>query len=256
MVAGRRGESLNAVGIIQARMGSTRLRGKILAPLIDQQPLLAVLVKRLLSAPIDWWLATTHLPEDDLTEAWGDDFGIRTHRGDVVDVLSRFVSVVRATEPDWVVRITADDPFTDGDIVMRMLGKARRAKGEIALITETPESRRLPLGYTPQVIRGDALLHIADAIPEDRPYHRTHVTSYVSAQHRLEYAAESTMPPRPAWRWTVDTADDLAMARAAFSVFGADWSDIGYGAMVRLLDARPEVIGLNAHVDQKIIQDG
>jgi spore coat polysaccharide biosynthesis protein SpsF len=64
------------LGIIQARMGSTRLPGKVLAP-VGRHPLLAVLASRVRSAPVDeWWLATTTDPTDDVCAAWGTALGL------------------------------------------------------------------------------------------------------------------------------------------------------------------------------------
>jgi spore coat polysaccharide biosynthesis protein SpsF len=74
---------LDVIGIIQARLGSSRLPGKILAPLAGR-PLLAVLASRLASARVDeWWLATTHERDDDVTAAWGEELGLHVRQKDV-----------------------------------------------------------------------------------------------------------------------------------------------------------------------------
>src|SRR5262245_53254590 len=104
---------MKTIGIIQARLGSSRLPGKILCPLAGR-PLLEVLVKRLATARLDeWWLATTTDPVDELTADWGEALGLRVWRGSVDDVLSRFTAIIESSRPDWVFRVTADNPFTD-----------------------------------------------------------------------------------------------------------------------------------------------
>jgi spore coat polysaccharide biosynthesis protein SpsF len=101
------------VAIIQARMRSERLPGKILSPLCGR-PLLALLATRTARARVDeWWLATSSDPADDVTEAWGFELGLRVYRGHATDVLSRFLAVADETGADWLFRLTADNPFVD-----------------------------------------------------------------------------------------------------------------------------------------------
>ena len=138
------------VGIIQARMASTRLPGKILAP-IAGVPLLQVIVERVQAAAVDeWWIATTDTPSDDVTAAWGEAMGVRVLRGDPDDVLSRFARIASERRPDWIVRLTADNPYVDASIVDLLL-----AAGPTTIrdhLTEA-EPRRMPLGYVPEIVR-------------------------------------------------------------------------------------------------------
>lgn len=241
------------VGVVQARVGSSRLPGKILAPLAGR-PLLGTLAARLAPARVDeWWLATTSRRDDDLTASWGEALGWRVLRGSETDVLSRFATIARARRPAWIVRITADDPFTDAAIVDRLLDETVHTPPSVALVEAA--GGRLPLGYAPQVARGDAVL-AADAAAT-APHDRAHVLTWVAARGpRRAAPLPGFWPARPAWRWTVDTPDDLAMARAAFALFADAWSGIDYPAMVRALDARPEIPARNAHVRQKAVEEG
>lgn len=241
------------VGVVQARAGSSRLPGKILAPLAGH-PLLAVLAARLARARVDqWWLATTRRADDDLTASWGEALGWRVLRGSESDVLSRFASIARVCRPEWIVRITADDPFTDAAIVDLLLDAAVQAPPSVALVEAA--GGVLPLGYAPQMARGDAVL-AADR-SATASHDRAHVLTWVAARSsRRPALLPSAWPERPSWRWTVDTADDLAMAQAAFALFGDAWPAIDYPAMVCALDARPEIPERNAHVRQKAIEEG
>jgi spore coat polysaccharide biosynthesis protein SpsF (cytidylyltransferase family) len=239
------------IGILQARLASTRLPAKILAPLADR-PLLALLVARLAPAHVDeWWLATTVRRDDDVTGTWGEALGLRVLRGDSDDVLARFGAIVADRRPEWVVRVTADDPFTDAGIVNHLL--AATPSCDAALVEAA--GGVLPLGYAPQIARGDAIL--AAAREAHASFHRAHVLTWVS-EHGKSHAVPlpESWPVRPRWRWTIDTAEDLAMARAAFACFGADAASIGYPEMVRVLDAHPEIAARNAHVRQKSIEEG
>ena len=246
------------IGILQARMASTRLPGKLLAPLAGR-PLLQVLARRLAPSRhvTEWWLATTATPADDVTEAWGRALGLEVFRGDVEDVLSRFTAIVRERQPQWVVRLTADDPFTDAVVVDALVERALAAGPDAALVQEAPEGRRLPLGYAPQVARASALLEAEARIPSDRPWHRTHVLTFVAEQQGVTpLHVPAAWPARPAWRWTVDTPADLAMADAAFRLLGDRADAADYPELVALLDAHPELVALNLGTRQKGISEG
>jgi spore coat polysaccharide biosynthesis protein SpsF len=263
------------IGIIQARMGSERLPGKILAPL-GGRPMLALLAERVGPARVDeWWLATSSDPTDDVTEAWGFELGLRVFRGDRTNVLSRFLAVGRESGADWIVRVTGDNPFLDAAPIDALLDardaceEAKRADSLRhcgGLPTEATagapgdrpaRSPRLPLGYGAELVRCEALLRASNEIPKAEFFHRVHVTSWLAANASVHSVpTPSDWPDRPDWRWTVDTYEDLAMARSAFRVFGADARRIDYPTMVERLDAHPEISAMNAHIEQKKPEEG
>ncbi len=249
------------VGIIQARMRSERLPGKILSPLCGR-PLLALIATRLARARVDeWWLATTSDPADDVTEAWGFELGLRVYRGHATDVLSRFLSVADETGADWLVRVTADNPFVDAPLVDALVcarDELADAKTEEASAAEIlrPRGGR-PVGYGVELVQTLALRRASAAIPANQFHHRVHVTSWLSSHGRIESVAlPPDWPERSAWRWTVDTYEDLAMARSAFRLFGSEAATIDYPAMVRLLDGVPEIAEMNEHIVQKKLEEG
>lgn len=245
----------HAVGIIQARLSSTRLPGKILAPVAGRTALLDVLVRRVRSSGIPWWLATTDLPSDDVTAAWGDALGLEVFRGSERDVLSRFTGVIERTGADVVVRVTADNPFTDGATVRRLLDILRGADDATLGIRGGGEPRQFPLGFVPEVVRAAALLELDTSIVDVASAHRTHVTSAIDKDALLTYS-DASLPSRARWRWTIDTATDLAMARRAFDVAGDGWPDLSYVGFVAALDARPDITSMNEQVPQKAVEDG
>lgn len=235
-------------------MGSTRLPGKILAPLAGR-PVLDWIVRRVRSAAVDeWWLATTTRSDDDVTAAWGNALGLEVLRGDPEDVLSRFVAIARQARPEWIVRLTGDNPFVDAAIVDHLVEAVRDAPSSVQHLVPR-EPRTLPLGYAPEVVRADALLSMTAL---DLPsHHRAHVTSAVREQSGSAFwAPPAAWPSRPDWRWTIDTPDDLAMADAAFRAFGPAAGTIGYPAMVERLDALPAVTSRNARVVQREVTEG
>jgi spore coat polysaccharide biosynthesis protein SpsF len=247
------------VGIIQARMGSTRLPGKIVAPLIGH-PLLEILWERIRAARAvdEWWLATSDSPADELTAAWGLALGMRVYRGDSDDVLSRFAAIVRDRRPSLVIRLTADDPFTDAIVVDMLAAQAQAQPSGTYVVGDRGGSRRLPLGYLPEAVGGAALLYADEATRDEPAHHRAHVTSILweSPEKTRNFDPPRSWPDRPGWRWTVDTATDLQMADAALRLLGDGWRSAGYEALVAALDARPDVANLNAGVHQKELVQG
>lgn len=245
------------IGIIQARLSSSRLPGKILCPLAGE-PLLGLLVGRLASAQVDeWWLATSRERSDDVTAAWGESLGMRVQRGSVDDVLSRFTAIIRERQPNWIVRITADDPFVDGAIVNRLLGALPDAEKSASLVGYDGEVPVFPLGYGAQLARASAVVDSEDEIPDEESFHRSHVLTWL----RVHGQNHSVSPPknwprRPDWRWTIDTELDLQMARRAFALFGSRAVEIGYCDMVDALDACPDIVAINRCVQQKEVSEG
>jgi spore coat polysaccharide biosynthesis protein SpsF (cytidylyltransferase family) len=177
------------------------------------------------------------------------------------------------------VRVTADNPFLDARLIDALID-ARDAKGEegahAALVRHrgglplepgsaaaaSPPGRerrspRLPVGYGVELARTASLERAARAIPTSEFHHRVHVTSWLAAHDRLlEVPTPLDWPDRGGWRWTVDTYEDLAMARSAFRVFGLEASTIDYPGMVTLLDGHPEIASMNAHIEQKALEEG
>ena len=246
---------VNAVGIIQARMGSERLPGKILAPLVETAPLLEVLAARLDSSSIPWWLATTSNLSDDATAGVGKRLGMEVYRGDELDVLSRFAEIIKRTNADVVVRVTADNPFTHGAIINDLIDSLSHANDNISCVQVGKSERRFPLGFVPEAVRARDLLELERSIRDTQSIHRTHVTSGFRSCKVLSYDSPG-LPARPEWRWTVDTILDMEMARASFRLFSDRWQEIGYADMVEILDRYPDIATMNAGVEQRSISDG
>ncbi len=243
------------IGIIQARMGSSRLPGKILSPIVSGFPLLSVLVERLRSSNIEWWLATTDELIDDITAIWGRELGINVYRGSTDDVMSRFTAIIREVTADWVVQVTADNPFMDGQMVSKLIATANSAGEHTNLICDLPTDRQFPLGYMPAIFRARALIDIESRIPADENYHRSHVTS-VFLKESAQAIRIKELPNRPGWRWTIDTLEDLSMAREVFMKFGTEWKTISYDNMVQIVDSNLYLMEINSQIVQKDIQDG
>ena len=106
------------VGIIQARMGSTRLPGKVLKK-IDQKPMLQVLLERLASSRLldKIYVATTIEKRDDEIVALCEFLGCAVYRGSESDTLSRFNDILNLEDAKTIVRLTGDNPLVNGELV-------------------------------------------------------------------------------------------------------------------------------------------
>ena len=198
---------VRAVIILQARLGSHRLPGKVLATL-GHWPLAEYCIRRLVAAgagPVV--LATTTAPEDRAVLALGDALGVDTYAGPVDDVLARYAHVVeRYRDAEYVLRATADNPFVDLGTCGRIL-KALSGGADYAV------EEALPLGTAVEGVRRDVLLQAHREATA--AYDREHVTPWV---RRTEGVVRVTpLAPddvrAPDLRLTVDTPEDLAFVR-------------------------------------------
>lgn len=198
--------------VVQARAGSTRLPGKVLADL-DGMPMLEFQLRRLLpvTATVDATivLATSDLPADDAVAAVGTALGIAVVRGSEADVLGRFAIALVRHRAETVVRLTGDCPLTDPFIVAAALDLHQRSKADY---TSNVLPRSYPKGLDVEVLSARAL-QVADREATDTP-DREHVTPFVYRRpERFRITnLHSGQDLGQEW-WTVDTAADLERIR-------------------------------------------
>src|SRR5262245_46570335 len=115
---------MRTIAIVQARMGSTRLPGKVLRDLCGAT-MLAQCVSRLQRARSldEVVIATSYGPEDDAVVDEGHRIGVRVHRGSAHDVLARYHGAARITDADAIVRVTSDCPLIDPEVVDRVVAE-------------------------------------------------------------------------------------------------------------------------------------
>jgi spore coat polysaccharide biosynthesis protein SpsF len=210
---------VSAVVLVQARMASARLPGKVLADLCGR-PLLEWLLERLRSAPFELCVTTTRRVEDDAIVAVCEQSGVRVFRGPTEDVLLRMVEAARAAAATEVVRVSADSPFVDGRTVEAVA--AARGSADIA---QNHLDGEWPQGTAVEALSFDCLARL-DAGARTRE-DREHVTLY-AYEHRDTFDIASVSPPlnlaAPDVRLLVDTADDLARVRTVCRELGGDLS--------------------------------
>jgi len=199
---------MRTIAVIQARMGSTRLPGKVLE-LLEGQPIVGWTIAAVRAIPgvDEVVVATTEQPEDDRLVESLRAYDVRVHRGPTHDVLRRITDAVRPLDPDVVLRQTADNPFVDPEVMAAQL--ARLADGPFDYVGIAG----LPLGIGGEAVRATALLAADREATEAAD--REHVLPFVYT--RSDRFAIGSLDPSPAWRhprYTVDTPADLVFARA------------------------------------------
>jgi spore coat polysaccharide biosynthesis protein SpsF len=240
---------INAV--IQARAGSTRLPAKVLADL-GGRPVLGWVVRAARAASLvdEVIVATSTLAGDDVVADLAESLGARVVRGSEDDVLSRFVAALDAYPADAVVRLTADCPFLDPTLIDAVAG-AWAAAPTLDYVS-TVLVRSLPRGMDIELVTAGALRSVDRmAVGHDR----VHVTSGVYADptaYRL--LGVCVTPAADDLRVTLDTAEDLVLLRALVSLLAdapPSWRDV-----VATLRASPDLVAINAGVEQKPIEAG
>lgn len=242
---------MTTVAVIQARMGSTRLPGKVLLPL-GGATVLGQVIRRVRACPgLDAVVvATTGRAADDPVAAEAARHGAGVFRGSEDDVLARYHEAARAAGAQTVVRVTADCPLFDPAVLAAMLVRWRRAQ-PLDYLSNSLE-RTYPRGLDAEVF-GFAALERAHREAR-RPWEREHVTPYLYGHpERFRLAQCRGGRDLSAHRWTLDTPEDWELIRRIYDALGADGALFSTDAVLALLAAHPDWPALNAHVEQKTL---
>lgn len=205
---------MSTLAVIQARMGSTRLPGKVLMDL-GGQPMLRYMLERLSDSPVDQVVVATSVePSDEAVADVAAAAGVPCVRGPEADVLARFALASQRHPCSTIVRLTADCPLVDPTII----------EAALALFEETGAAyvsntiiRTFPDGLDVEIMTSEALERAnAEAIDLAE---REHVTPFIYRRpQQFSLAALCTPLRAGSERWTVDTAEDLAFVRGVVGV--------------------------------------
>ncbi|MGA2030836.1 MAG: glycosyltransferase family protein [Thermoguttaceae bacterium] len=241
--------SQKVVAVVQARMGSTRLPGKVLMDLRGE-PMLTRVVERLaraatLSAVV---IATTTGTDDDAIAALCARKGWSSFRGSEEDVLDRYYQAARRAGAQIVVRVTADCPLIEPAIVDRTVQEFIQRQPEIDYASNTDPRRTFPQGLDTEVFRFDVLEKVWREARE--PSYREHVTLYIYRHPEIFHIHGVVNDTDYSdHRWTVDTLEDYHLVCRIYEHFGHDrfsWRDV-----LAVLEANPQWRELNRHIQQK-----
>lgn len=244
---------MNNVAIIEARMKSTRLPGKVLKPILDR-PMLELLIERLKqSAYVDQIVvATTEHDTDDPIEALTKRLKVGCFRGSEEDVLNRVLAAGQRFSADIIVEITGDCPLIEAEKIDQMLRAFQCMDYDFM-------ANRLDGSYPPGLglrIFWRKTLEKVDRLTQD-PIDREHVTLYVWEHPELFslYHFQNNLDPKY-WniRLTVDNKEDFDFIRAIFEELYPRNPKFGLYDIIELLERRPELLEINRHIQDKPIR--
>lgn len=240
---------MRVVAIIQARMGSTRLPGKVLKDLAGATVLERVVSRvrrcRLVS---DVVVATSAEPADEVILNECKRLGTEPFRGSEQDVLDRYYRAAQQAGAEVVVRITSDCPLIDPEVSDKTIQKFLVERPDYA---SNALERTYPRGLDTEVMTFAAL---ECAWTEARQaYQREHVTPFLY-QHPERFKILSVKGDHDysQYRWTLDTPEDLEFLRAVYAR-SIDHQDLSWRDVLNIVQREPELAEMNRHVVQKTI---
>ncbi len=242
---------MKVVCIIQARMGSSRLPGKVLMD-IAGAPMLARVVTRVRRAAAldEVVVATTENDEDQALVDFCAGAGVSCWRGDETDVLSRYLGAARAFGAGAVVRVTSDCPLIEPRLIDRVVGLLQGGGCDYA---STTLQRTYPRGLDVEAFTMASFERLAGEAREE--YERVHVTPrYYRNPDLFRLSGIEAERDYSDLRWTVDTPEDIALVREIYAHFGGR-DDFDWRQVLALIEARPELALINAEIRQKELKD-
>jgi spore coat polysaccharide biosynthesis protein SpsF len=224
------------LAILQARMGSSRLPGKALRPILGMPMTLRQIERVQRAGTIDQLVvATSTDPDDDILASTVEDAGVTVRRGPLDDVLARFVQVVNEFDPDQVIRLTGDNPLHDPAVIDLVVGEHLAAGVDY---TSTGLTRTFPYGLDVEAVRPAVLRELA-AAPTDAE-EREHVTLGVYRRpETFSLHAVTQIPDRSDLRWTVDYPEDLRWVTTIFERLHPVDPWFGQQDVIDLIDREP-----------------
>jgi spore coat polysaccharide biosynthesis protein SpsF len=227
------------LAILQARMSSTRLPGKVMADVVGAPMILRQIERLGRSQRLDRILVATSIdPSDDGLAAMLALHDIPVHRGPLDDVLARYEGALAAHPAEIVVRLTADCPLADPGVIDATIDFLTTRGLDYA--ANTPARRTYPKGLDVEVMRAEALLRAAREAED--PYEREHVTPYLY-RHPEMFAQDfiSQGQDEGELRWTVDRPDDLEFVRAVYGALYPIKPEFGSEDVRAFVRSRPDL---------------
>jgi spore coat polysaccharide biosynthesis protein SpsF len=196
-------------------------------------------------------VATTVLPADDVIVRECERLKVACFRGDELDVLDRYYRAAQEFAADVIVRITADCPLIDPELIDTTIRAGLDQKADYATNSLV---LTYPRGLDVEMFTSDALDRAWHAASEE--HQRVHVTPYLYENPQLFKVVSITdVADHSPYRWTLDTTDDLEMIRAVYQHFG-NRDNFRWNEVLDLMENQPELALLNSHVRQKALREG
>jgi len=243
-------KNIKIVAIIQARMGATRLRGKVLSDLAGQTMLARVVNRSRRAKGLDAvMIATTTQPADDAIVHLCHERGWFFFRGSEEDVLDRYYRAALTYGADVVVRVTSDCPLIEPELIDSLVTTFLLHRPPLAYLSNTLVPT-FPRGLDVEVMSFNALKRAWQE--DDNPAWREHVTPYIWRQpDKFKICNVTNDKDYSYMRWTVDTAEDLAFVRKVYGHFKND--TFSWREVLELLKEHPKWLEINRDVQYKMV---
>jgi len=247
-------KSKKTAAIIQARMGSTRLPGKVMKNL-KAKPVLWHVIERVKQAEnIDEIIiATTTHERDKIIFEKAKEWGVKAYRGSEEDVLERYYEAANNYETDTIVRITSDDPLVDPFIVDNLIGCFNDK--EYSLVTNSSEEKRtFPIGLDVEIFSFNVLKEAYNNAAEK--YQREHVTPYIYENFRNDIYIYHNADDYSDFRWTLDTIEDYKFMKEIYNNLYNGKYNFYFKDIISFLKKNPQIRKINEDIKQKSVKDG
>lgn len=234
---------MKIVALIQARMGSTRLPGKVMKQIMGL-PMIELLLQRVNNASLvdKIVVATSIQPENDLLASFVESLGYSVYRGSENDVLERFYNAAQLHNADAVIRITADCPLIDSEIINQIITEFKNRKVDYASNILPPT---FPDGLDTEIFSFAALEKTMKEA--SKPLEREHVTPYIRESGNFSIFNLKNESDLSKERWTVDEPSDFEVVDGVFKHFSPNvnfsWLDV-----LSLSATNPEIFKANKNL--------
>lgn len=243
---------MKIVAIIQARMRSTRLPGKVLLPILGR-PMLELMIERLkrVKEIDEVVIATSTDPTCEEIEELAQRLNVKCFRGSEEDVLDRVVKACRWVKADLIVETTGDCPLIDPEVVSLVIKTFLSNKVDYC---SNILERTYPRGLDTQVFPLSVLEEVA-TLTQD-PVDREHVSIYIYThpeRYKLLNVKSSLLEDPTQLRLTVDTPEDFQLIRKIYEYLYPKNSNFVLSDIFNLCRLHPELPKINYHIQQKVV---
>tara|TARA_Y100000996_G_scaffold178663_1_gene139587 strand:- start:746 stop:1516 length:771 start_codon:yes stop_codon:yes gene_type:complete len=231
-------------GIIQARMGSSRLPGKVMMKLDDKNTVLEYVINQLSFCKLidRRIIATTDLEQDNIIEETGKTLGLEIFRGSSDNVLDRYYECAKKFKVDHIVRITSDCPLIDPEIVDRVIEEYLTKKYDYVSNTLP---RTFPIGTDVEIFSFSSLEKIWENATLSSE--KEHVTPYIrNKKEEFSIGNIENSEKIGHLRWTLDRVEDYNLIKKIVSEI--DNRPIFIANILDLFSKQPELIKINEHI--------
>jgi len=234
---------MKVVGLIQARMGSTRLPGKVLKSVAGISMVELILFRLSKCKELDQIVvAASKEKENEALQDIVESHGYKCTRGSEKDVLKRFYESANSVEAEIIVRITGDCPLVDASLVDQCVQEFKNSNVDYFSNIQPPT---FPDGLDIEVM-SFASLKIANKEASTK-YDREHVTPYIRNSNKFKKDSLSYSQDLSNLRWSVDELEDLTVVTKVFNHFSPDIF-FGWEQVLELNYSKPELFQYNQHI--------